>query len=392
MKITPQVYWILVGILFVVLAEPPNTSTAGIVELTPGIGLAAGYDDNIDFTSNSSRADDDFSGSAIPSIKLRYTTERLDFMGLGEVDFKKYLNQTDYDRTNQFYEVRTQYQAHHRWQLTGNYSFRRDETTDLQFEETGRTFERKRALRHDAKAGVQFALTELSDIGSFVNYSRADYSGGDNTDYDYYQIELPYTKRFRNQIDTIALTPAYTRYRSDDNEKGDGYRLTLSWEHLLSETLTFDVTAGGRYTDVEEQNGDSNSNWGAIGNIGLTKAGETFRGGIRYSRDLRLTTEGEVVNVDRLWTFFDKLITEKFGFTFTGNAYHSNRENNDEPNDKVISFDLNPGLYYLLTENHTVELSYRYRNQRELDEPGNPVTQSNSVELSFNFAFPQRWD
>ena len=256
----------------------------------------------------------------------------------------------------------------------------------MQFEETGRTFERKRVLRHDARAGVQFALTELSDIGSFVNYSKADYSGRGNTDYDYYQIELPYTKRFRNQIDTMRLTPAYTRYRSDDNEKGDGYRLTLFWEHLLSETLTFDVTVGGRYTELEERDGDSKSNLGAIGNIGLTKEGETFRGGIRYSRDLRVTTEGEIVNVDRLWTFADKSITERFGFRFTGNAYHSARENNDAPNDKVIS------LYYLLTENHSVELSYRYRNQRELDAPGNPVTQSNIVELSFNFAFPRRWD
>jgi hypothetical protein len=391
MKITSQIYSI-VGILFFVLVVSPNTSTAGVVELTPGIRLAAGYDDNIDFTSDSSNADDDFYGRAIPDMRLTYTTERLDFMGRGEVDFKKYLNQTNFDRTNQLYEVRTQYQAHHRWQLTGNYSFRRDETTDLQFEETGRAFERRRTLRHDARAGVQFALTELSDIGSFANYRRADYNGRDNTDYDYYQIELPYTKRFRNQIDTISLTPAYTRYRSDDNEKGDGYRLSLFWEHLLSETLTFDVTVGGRYTKVKEQDGDTNSNLGAIGNIGLTKEGETFRGGIRYSRDLRSTTEGEIVNVDRLWTFVDKLITERFGFRFTGNAYHSNRENRDAPDDEVISFDLNPGLYYLLTENHFVELTYRYRNQRELDEPGNPVTQSNNVELSFYFAFPQRWD
>jgi hypothetical protein len=391
MKITPQIYRI-VGILFFVLAMFTNTSTAGVVELTPDIRLAAGYDDNIDFTSDSSNADDDFYGRAIPDMRLTYTTERLDFMGRGEVDFKKYLNQTNFDRTNQFYEVRTQYQAHHRWQLTGNYSFRRDETTDLQFEETGRTFERRRTLRHDARAGVQFALTELSDIGSFANYRRADYSGRDNTDYDYYQIELPYTKRFRNQIDTISLTPMYTGYRSDDNEKGDGYRLSLFWEHLLSETLTFDVAVGGRYTKVKEQDGDTNSNLGAIGNIGLTKEGETFRGGIRYSRDLRSTTEGEIVNVDRLWTFVDKLITERFGFKFTGNAYHSNRENSDAPDDEVISFDLNPGLYYLLTENHFVELTYRYRNQRELDEPGNPVTQSNNVELSFYFAFPQRWD
>jgi hypothetical protein len=184
----------------------------------------------------------------------------------------------------------------------------------------------------------------------------------------------------------------YTRYKSDDNEKADGYRLSLFWEHLLSETLTFDITAGGRYTDIEDQNGDSNSSFGYVGNVGLTKQGETFRGEIRYSRDLRSSSGGEIVNVDRLYTFADKLITERLGFRFTGNAYHSNTESDDEPSDKVISFDLNPGIYYMLTENHSVELIYGYRNQRRLDEPGNPVAQRNSVELSLNFAFPQRWD
>jgi hypothetical protein len=360
--------------------------------MTPGIRLAAEYDDNIDFVQDSSDADDDFSGSAVPSVELRYATERFNLSSRAEIDFKKYLNQTDYDRTNQLYNIGTEYQAHRRWKLSGDYSFRRDETTDIQFEETGRAFERKRAIRHDASAGVQFALTELSDIGSVVSYRKADFNGRDNTDYYYYTIELPYTKRFQNQIDTIRLTPSHTRYRSDDNEEADGYRLTFFWEHLLSETLTFDVSVGGRYTDIEEQNGQSNSNFGFVGNIGLTKRGETFRALVRYSRDLGSTTGGEIVEVDRLRISIDKLLSERFGIKFDGNAYHSTRENDEINDDKTVSFNLNPALYYLLTEIHFVELKYSYRNQRELNEPGNPVTQRNSVELSFNFLFPKRWD
>jgi hypothetical protein len=362
-----------------------------MVELIPSLRLTAEYDDNIDYVRDSSDAEDDFSGSARPGVQLIYNTERLSLTGRGEVDFKKYLNETDFDRTNQLYEIQTRYQAHHRWRLSGNYSYRRDQTIDSQFEETGRAFERRRAVRHDASGGVQFALTELSDIGPFVIYRRADYSGNDNTDYDRYTVQLPYTKRFQNQLDTVRITPAYTRYRSDDNEKGDGYRLTLFWEHLLSETLTFDVEIGGRYTDVEDQDGDSSSNFGGVGNIGLTKQGETFRGEVRFSRDLGITAEGELVSVDRLRLYADKLFTERFGFRFTGNAWHSTRENDNRPNDKTVSFEVRPAFYYRLAENHSVELDYSYRNSRELDEPGNPTTQRNTVALSFNFAFPQRW-
>ena len=199
------------GILLFALILFPLSSIAGIVELIPGIQIAAEYDDNIDFTDNSSEADDDVSGKAVPNVQLKYKTERLDLTGQAQVDFKKYLNQTEYDRTNQLYSIGTIFQAHRRWILSGNYTFRRDETIDTQYEETGRAFERKRAIRHDAQAGILFALTELSDIGPVINYRRADYNGRDNTDYDYYQIELPYTKKFKNQIDTISIKPMYTR-------------------------------------------------------------------------------------------------------------------------------------------------------------------------------------
>ena len=66
--------------------------------------------------------------------------------------------------------------------------------------------------------------------------------------------------------------------------------------------------------------------------------------------------------------------------------------NSNDPNDKVLSFELIPALYYMLTENHFVELSYNYRNRRELDEPGNPTAQRNRVTLGFVFRFPKKWD
>jgi hypothetical protein len=370
----------------------PKSSTAAEVLLVPGILLLAEYDDNVDFRSDSDDAEDDFAGSARPNARIVYNTERLNLTGLAEIDFKKYLNQTDFDRTNQLYQIETAYQAHSRWTLSGNYEFRRDETTDSQFEETGRAFDRRRQKSHSAGAGVQFAVTELSNMGSFVFYRRADFSSSEDVDYDYYTIEVPYSKEFQNQIDTIRIAPGYSRYNSDDNEKADDYRLTFGWSRLISETLTFDMSIGPRYTRVENADGDKNGSFSGVGEIGMVKRGETFTGEIRYSRDIKVSTEGQLINVDRFSVFADKKVTERFGTRFSGNAYYSNRENDDEPDEKVVSFELIPSVYYMLAENHFVELSYNYRNQRELDEPGNPTTQRNRVVLSFNFAFPKRWD
>ena len=382
----------LIGFLGFALISLPKSSIAGEVLFVPGIVLSAEYDDNVDFRSDSHNAKDDFAGSAIPNTRIEYNTERIKLNGQAEIDFKKYLNQTDFDRTNQLYQIDTEYQAHSRWTLSGNYEFRRDETTDSQFEETGRTFNRRREKRHSAGAGVRFAVTELTDIGSFVSYRRSDFSSSEDVDYDFYTIEFPFLKKFQNQIDTIRIAPGYSRYNSDNNEKADDYRLTFGWSRLISETLTFDMTVGPRYTRVENENGEKNGNISGVGEIGLAKRGETFTGDIRLSRDLRVTTDGRLINVDRFLMFVDKKVTERFGTRFRGNAYYSNRENDDEPDDKVFSYELIPSIYYMLTENNFVELSYDYRNQRELDEPGNPTTQRNRVILFFNFAFPRKWD
>lgn len=370
----------------------PIASHAGEIVFVPALALVAEYTDNIDFTSDSDSARDDYSGSAIPRARLTYNTERFNLGVFGQLDFKKYLNETDRDRTNQLYQIETAFQANPRWNLFGEYSFRRDETTDSEFEETGRVFEREREQRHDAQAGLRYSLTELIDIGPFVRYRRRDFSRASSTDSDFYSVEFPLTKRFQNQRDTITLRPAYSHYVSDDNEEADDLRFIFGWERLISETLTFDIEIGPRYTRVEERDGERNSRWGGVGRIGLAKIGETFSGDIRYSHDIRSTTRGEIINVDRLFMSADKRITERFGARFNGRTWLSRRENDNAPNDKVFSFELIPVLYYTLTENHFIELSYSYRNQRDLDEPGNPVRQRNRVWLGLVLNFPQRWD
>lgn len=394
MKIISKIRWVrgilpLVLIGFILL---PISSIAGIVELIPGVRIATEYDDNIRFSSDDRDARDDFAASAIPNIGLNYSTELFRLNSFAEIDFKRYFDESDFDRTNQHYLIGTEYQAHPRWVLFADGEYDKDETVDSQFEETGRVFERNRRERYEADGGIRYSLTELTDIGTTFTYVKVDFSSDEDDDYDRYTVQLPIRKQFQNQIDTIRLEPGYSHYNSDGNEEADDFRFTFGWEHLFSETLTFDMDAGPRYTHVKQEDGTDNSRVGAVGRIGLAKRGETFSGEIRYSHDLRPTTEGEIVNVDRLFVSADKRLTERFGLRFLGNAYHSDREDKDVPDDKVISFELIPASYYMLTENHSLELSYRYRREVELDEPGNPTRNQNRVTLQLILLFPKRWD
>ena len=373
-----------------VLVSLPQLLWAKDVTLTPSITVSTLYDDNLDFEQENEK--DSFGANAVPSLTLNYASELLQFNLIGGLDVLKYFTETDYDRTNQFYGLDGQYQMSPRWSFTGNARYRRDETIDSNLEETGQAFERNRVDTYDGGAGLFFQLTELSDIGLEADYRKRDFASDQDTDYDRYTISLPYTKRFANQRDIVNLEPSYSILDSDGSEDGKDYRFEIKWERKINETLTSFVGAGGRYTEIDQEDGSSDSNWGYIGRLGLQKITETFTGKIEASHDIRVNSDAEIVEVSRLILQADKLLSERFAFRFYGAGYYTETESDINNGEKTTYFELGPSLAYLLTENHSLELNYQYQNKTELDEPGNPVTQRNRVWLGFVLNFPKKFN
>ena len=360
------------------------------VTITPSIELSGVYDDNLDFASKDE--EDSFGANAVPRLTLDYASELLQFSLTGEVDVIKYFTETDYDRTNQFYGIDGQYQMSPRWRFAGNFEYRWDETIDSVLEETGQSFERTRVKTYDSGAGLFFQLTELSDIGFETDYRKRDYGSDRDTDFDRYTFSLPYTKHFSNERDIVSLGPSYTIFDSEGSEDGKDYRFEIEWERQISETFTSTVNAGGRYTDIDQEGGSSDSNWGYIGKLGQRKRTETFFGEIEASRDIRANSNAEIVEVNRLILRANQKLSERSGFKFYGSGYYTGTESTNAKDEKTTFFELNPSLYYLLTENHILEFRYRYQTQKELDRPGNPVTQRNQAWLGIVLQFPKKWN
>jgi hypothetical protein len=360
------------------------------VTILPAIELKTVYDDNLDFDTKDEK--DSFGANAVPSLTLNYASELLQFFLIGEVDVIKYFTETDFDRTNQLYGIDGQYRMSPRWKFTGNFEYRRDESIDSVLEETGQSFERRRVETYDGGAGLFYQITELSDVGFETDARKRKYGSDQDTDFDRYTFSLPFTKRFANQRDIVSLGPSYSIFDSDGTEDAKDYRFEIEWERQINETLTSVVGAGGRYTDIDQEDGSSDTNWGYIGKLGLRKITETFTGEIEASRDIRANTDAEIVEVNRLILRADILLSERFGFRFSGSGYYTDTESTNAKNEKTTYFELQPSLYYLLTENHSLELNYQYQNKRELDEPGNPVTQRNQAWLGIVLQFPKKWN
>jgi hypothetical protein len=358
--------------------------------IEPAIELRAVYDDNLDFESKDET--DSFGANAIPRLTLDYQTELLRVSLIGQVDIIKYYTETDYDRTNYLSGFDGEYRMAPRWVIQGNLQYRRDETIDSQLEETGQAFKRKRVETYDAGSGLFYELSELSDIGLGFEYRKRDLKSGDSVDFDRYTFRLPYTKRFANQRDTLAFVPAYTIFDSDAEDAKD-YSFAVEWERQISETLTSQLNVGARYTDIDESNNNNNDDsLGYFGQAVLSKTTETFLGEIGVTRDLRANSDGQVIVVNRFYLRGDKSLLERLGVRFYGAAYQSDTESDDANGDKTRFFELRPTLYYMLTENHSLLLAYEYQNQKEFDEPGDPVTERNRGWLGFEFKFPQKWN
>lgn len=364
-------------------------SLAGELSVRPEIRLQGEYDDNIDW--NQKDEIDDFSVSVIPQISLNYLTELLSLNLRGLVDVKRYIKETDFDRVNQLYGIDSEYQLSSRWSILGDFEFRRDETIDSQLEETGRAFDRERRYRYKAGGGMRYALSELSDVGPNFTYRKVTYDGSGNEDYDSYTFELPWSKRFKNQKDELSLIPGYYFFDSE-NEEAREYRFTSDWKHLFSEKFSIKLLLGARYTETEEQvNNKDEANFGGIGGITLFNNGLTYSSEIGYSRDLRVDSDGELVQLDKAFLRLRKKLHERLAFNFYGAGYYSAKVSDKTDDDDVRYFELRPSFVFSLTARHFLELAYNYQQQKEFSVPGNPETQRNRVWLALNFAFPQKY-
>jgi hypothetical protein len=382
-----QIYCFLGGLLF--FLSFPHFMWAGQVDLVPSLETRITYDDNIDY--NQSDEIDDFSVDIIPKLELQYLTENLKLSTNGKAEIQRYFTETDFDTENYLVGVDSEYRMSERWNFLGNFEFREDETIDSQLEETGQVFDRDTRTRYDAETGLRYRISELTTAGPNFFYRRTDFDSKDNVDWDLYTISFPVSKNFKNQVDRMTIEPAYSRFDSD-KEEGDDYRLSLDWHHEYSKTFRSKIYVGGRYTKTDEKNVDEDDtllDWFA--RLDFTQFGETYRSDFSFLKELRGNTTGNIIEVYRIRARLDKRFKERFGMKFSGSLYYSDTVSDNVAGDLIRFFELIPSLYFLITPDHSINLTYTYQNQKEFDNPGNPETQRNMVWLGLILKFPKSW-
>jgi hypothetical protein len=360
-------------------------------KLLTSVGLKQEYNSNILY----SRSDetDDFISYASPALKLSYATEILNLSALAAWDGWLFWDNSDLNRLNQRYGLNGNYRLTERWSVSANGRYVFDSTQDSQLDETGSVelglSDRERL---NVGAGLDYAISERTDIGADYNFQKTDFERSSSVDTERHGVRFFYRRKLQNQRDVITIFPRFVYAHSDD---WDGYNSTLNfrWAHPFSETLDSSITVGARHTRVDfDDDRDDTDNWGGVADMWLRKRGELTKGRLGFRNNLATRTNGEIINVSRLYTDIDHRLSQRFGVGFRGSVYYSNLiEDSPETDDDRWYFDVSPSAFYRLTEQHILRLLYSYNYQKLLDADDNDTTDRHRIWLQLTFNFPKTW-
>jgi hypothetical protein len=360
---------------------------AADVTVTPQLAVSGSYDDNILLA-----ADDKVSSSIItvmPSFNLDYRTLLSNLKLQADWHFLSYLDESDLNRTNQYYRLSGDRRLTERWSTSANINFYRDTTLNTYLQETGRVIDRVERDYFEAGASVTHDITQLSSISAGYMYRTARYDDDGFTDYDNHNASVYYSKRLKNERDTFSIGPTYY-HRTNDYNDVDSYTLDIGWIRNWTSITRSSATIGVRYVNVKQKSdGSENDNVGAKASVNITSLGLASRITLRYFHDLRTTEEGADVNVDNLYLEYRRSITERFGAEINGRLVFSYKLFNEQSdlNDERYYW-IEPNLFYRLTRNMEVSLRYRYQNNIEYFTIGSQTRERNIVWLQLSYGFP----
>ncbi len=376
--------------IFVLLVIPfPANSLAAEQWIIPKIGLYGGYDDNLLYTpEDDPNKLDSYLIDVEPGLEYRYESPLTELNVTANWDFLHYLDEDDLDRVDHDYWLVGNHDLGQRWNTRADIRYIKDTTLNTYLEETGRVIDRLDRDYFDAKGGLTYAISTVSYIDTEYQYNRSTYEDDLYPVTSSHWVHLYYQHHLKTQRDVLSLGPAYY-YRKNDLNDADSYSFDLGWERRWSDITKSLAAIGARYTHVEEKNGDKDGTWGARGHLSLTHQGLVSTLQLLYSHDLSTTADGENINVDNLYLNYNYLITKLFGAGIDGRIVISyDPFDREDKVDNSRYFEIQPFVFYRLTENFSMYLRYRYQHSSEDVFDSEDVRKRNSIWVEFKYEMP----
>jgi hypothetical protein len=346
-------------------------------KLTPSLAVKEEYNDNILYSQeNTEKA---FITTLSPGLALTDKTERLDLSLSGRLDHRLYSNHSNLNATDQYYEGTGKYTFTPRLNFSGKALYSDDSRPDRDFETSGLSYTNVKRQRQNYTTSGDYMLSEKTMTTFSYDYLNDKYNSDSFTDLESHTFDLGFIRDMSSVLESTKarMNMGYAKYNIP-GMKIDNYETTVGIDRALNEKWNVLVNGGTRYTysrfSVMEfvaappfliERKETNSGWGAVGQLTLTYNGERgSNSGYLSAVHNILPASGRSGASER--TSFILSVHKRFTYELYGTlwaGYFINRSDTNQFSTQKIDEDtvsLNPGIRYEFDKDKAIEASYGY--------------------------------
>lgn len=379
--------------LFVLLTTPLWAEEHMIF---PDLRVRTTYDDNVFFDEVS-----DFELLASPTLTYRMLHETGLFQLSAGADVYRYLEETQYDRVNQRYNLVLDHELTPTLAAGMEARFAVDHTFTTELQEFGLVTDKNRRKLYSASPHFTWDLNPRHTLKMDLRWKRVDYSDSadsDDRDYNNYGLSLALFREWTERIFLVGqvsgdLTELDDQVLTATDASGDSIKFgsfderhysieaLAGVDYEMSEILDLSLRFGGGRTEIESeektlqfmgplivgtQSMDADEGeWQYLFRARLDWQQEYFHLGLVGSRDFIPRFDGENIKRTRFQVYFDYDIGARFVLEAWGSYVQSKSVggNDDISEDEVDaqSYAFSPGLRYRITPDCSLAAHYEYR-------------------------------
>ncbi len=313
----------------------------------------------------------------------------------GRFQFAEYIDHSDFNSQDQLLNLQVDQALSERAAFRLGAAFTHDTTLRSEQDVTGRFLDDSiEFISWNVAPGFAYRLTPVDEMVVRGNYRQTTYFDTDEkTDYEYFGPAMDFSHQL-NELETVSATVGATRFIPD--EPGDDYTDTIStlfsYSYRSSERFSISGGVGIAYSMEHNDPGQDSDDLGfrLKFNTNYVLSDQTsLRASI--SHDNEPSGDGDQVVRNRV-TFginhkLTPLTTARLNIDYADNVDIIGSEG-DQTSDEGTSryTSVRPAIAWDLTEDWSLEASYRFRYRLFDDDGGDAM--SNSVFLTLQYDLP----
>jgi len=329
-------FWVLLVLAAILL---PSLARADDFRLLPSVSQALQYNDNVFVTPNNKVHD--FISNTTGSLELFDATEKLNFDVSAQLTQNLYENNTRLNSTDGLGNGSVRYAVNPQLSLSGAGSYSRTSQPDQELLTTGLVLNGVTLDTTTYHAQADYSLTEKTVASLSYDHLMQHYQSPQFADLTSDGGTLSLTHDLSAYLPQAKglLNMSYTKY-SLTGEEIENYEATTGFSYSLQEKWSIQVAAGLRRTDSSfetfvptgfiigpfifitgfEEQTQSTSGWGGVGQASLSYRGELTYASLTASRDI-MPASGQNGTAER--TAFVLSADRRLSYDFHGSALTS---------------------------------------------------------------------